>query len=107
MNPSLADFATQRSLKFFEKMKIEASFLELPAATWYQHENYQKGEKRVKLLKIVNDLAERGVQLCEQYCKILTKNEEEREFIMQTVEKNRKAIQTDCTKKQLMLALKH
>ncbi|XP_039431258.1 uncharacterized protein LOC120414217 isoform X2 [Culex pipiens pallens] len=106
INPTLADFATQRSLKFFGKMKIEASFLEYPAATWPQNEQYREGEKRVKLLKIVNDLAERGVKLCEEYCKILTKNDEEREFILQVVEKNRKAIGTDCTKKQLQQTLK-
>lgn len=87
-------------------MKIEASFLEYPAATWPQNEQYREGEKRVKLLKIVNDLAERGVKLCEEYCKILTKNDEEREFILQVVEKNRKAIGTDCTKTQLQQTLK-
>ena len=42
-------------------------------------------------MRVVNDTAERGVKLFEEYNSLLTNDEEEKQFILQVVEANRKA----------------
>ena len=43
-------------------------------------------------IKVTSDLAERGVKLMEEYNKILTNDEEQRQYLLQTVKKCRSAI---------------
>ena len=49
-----------------------------------------EGKDFVSNLKIVNDAAERGVKLNQDYAAILTENEEQRRSLLQIVEKHRK-----------------
>ena len=44
----------------------------------------------VKTVKVVNDAAERGVKLAQDYATILTKDDDMRAMILQGVEKNRR-----------------
>jgi hypothetical protein len=44
---------------------------------------------KVKSLKVVNDAAERGVALIQTFNGILTNQEEEKQFLLQVVEKHR------------------
>jgi len=43
----------------------------------------------IRTLRIVDDTAERGVKLVEEYNSLLTNDEEEKQFILQVVEANR------------------
>jgi len=63
------------------------------------------GRERVGKLRAVNDTAERGVKLFDDYNRLLTNNEEEKQFLLQVVEANRKAIPTQTTKKAAVDAI--
>lgn len=99
---SLADFTSKRSATIFEKLSIDGSFCERPPNSWADLEAFKEGMRVVKNLKVVNDVAERGVKLCEEFNKVFTKNEGENQRVLQVVELNRKTIKTDCTKAELL-----
>lgn len=50
---------------------------------------------------MVNDSAERGVKLIQEYNKIITNNEEEKQYLLQIVEDNRKSIKSNATKEHI------
>jgi len=47
-------------------------------------------KKIVKNLKVVNDIAERGVKLFEKFNNLLTNNEEKKQLFLQVVGANRR-----------------
>ena len=49
--------------------------------------------------------AERGVKLFEDFNHLLTNNEEEKQFVLQAVEANRKSIPSQTTKKSVVDAV--
>ena len=51
---------------------------------------------------MVNDTAETGVKLFEEFNQLITNNEEEKRFLLQVVEANRKAVPTQTTKKSVI-----
>ena len=55
-------------------------------------------------LRVVNDTAERDVKLFEEFNQLITNDEEEKQFLLQVVEANRKAIPTQTTKKSAIAA---
>lgn len=67
---------------------------------------YIRGEKIVQNLKVVNDIAERGVKLFEEFNKLLTNDEEEKQLLLQAVEANRKWVPTQTTKQAVVDSLK-
>ncbi|KAG7162744.1 Heterogeneous nuclear ribonucleoprotein U-like protein 1-like 2 [Homarus americanus] len=46
---------------------------------------YCKAQKKLKTMKVVNDVAERGVALIQDYIHVITKDEEQRQFLLQVV----------------------
>lgn len=99
---SLEHFATKRTAELFPRLKICQSFLSLSPEKWEDNIEYKNGRERVRQLKVVNDTAERGVQLIQQYNKLLTNNEDDKQFLLQIVEANRNAIHTNATKKSVI-----
>lgn len=63
-------------------------------------------KKITKNLKVVNDIAERGVKLFEEFNKLLTNDEEEKQLLLQVVEANRKWVPTKTTKQAVVESLK-
>ena len=59
----------------------------------------------MKQLRVVNDTAERGVKLFEEFNNLLTHDEEENQFMLQVVEANRKAVPTQTAKKSVIHCL--
>ncbi|KAG7158403.1 hypothetical protein Hamer_G029709 [Homarus americanus] len=51
---------------------------------------YCKAQKKLKTMKVVNDVAERGVALIQDYIHVITKDEEQRQFLLQVVSDHRK-----------------
>ncbi|GBP30652.1 hypothetical protein EVAR_76197_1 [Eumeta japonica] len=98
---TLEAFVTQRTLKSLSALDIKDSFLELPTDTWNDNDDYLQGKNCLKKLRVVNDTAERGVKLFEDYNTILTKNEDEKQFLLHVVEENRKIVSTETSKKEL------
>ena len=73
--------------------------------SWNDIEAYQKGKYRIKKLRVVNDTAVRAVKLFEEFNTLLTNDEEEKQFLLQVVEANRKVVTTEATKTSVIAAL--
>ena len=101
----LGDFATQRTLTLLSRLKIGDSFLTLPPEKWIENNDYKQGRERIQQLRVVNDTAERGVKLFEEFNRLITNDEEEKQFLLQVVESNRKAIPSHTTKKSAVDAV--
>lgn len=60
-----------------------------------------RNERFFNHLAVVNDVAERGVALIEEYNKCLTKNEEQLQYLLLVISEYRKKY-PNCNKKTLM-----
>jgi hypothetical protein len=102
---SLGDFASRRTASLFTRLQIPDWFLTVAPHDWCQDEMYQRGREQVKALHVVNDTAERGVKLFEEYNQLITHDEEEKQLLLQVVEANRKAVPTEITKRAVVAAV--
>lgn len=50
---------------------------------WKDDENYKKARDVVAELKVVNDTAERGVKLMDEFNSKFTKNEDQKQYLLQ------------------------
>ncbi|KAG0724105.1 hypothetical protein GWK47_041316 [Chionoecetes opilio] len=66
-------------------------FLDLPPDSWQMDEGFQRSSQIVRNLAVVNDHAERGVALIQEFNGSLTKDEEQLQFLLQVVADHRKA----------------
>ena len=87
---AIASFVTSSSLRFFEILKLPSDFLRADPQEWESRSDYQTAAKYVRALKVVNDCAERGVALMQNYNSILTKNEDQKQFLLQVVEQHQR-----------------
>nr|XP_042913418.1 uncharacterized protein LOC122273416 [Parasteatoda tepidariorum] len=87
---SLYDFVNEKSWMIFKSLNIQGHFLHSSPSEWKKFDSYHDGEKKVKCLKTVNDCAERGAALITDYNKLITKDEEQKQFLLQVVESYRK-----------------
>lgn len=94
---SISDFVTPNSLFIFKHFNLPYEFLNTELHTWESNPEYQKCLDTFKKLKVVNDIAERGVALTEKFNEALTHNEDERQKIFQAVQHHRSQYPV-CTK---------
>lgn len=80
---------------------MDSDWLLLPPKHWAKCNSYNKAAVFVKNCKVVNDLSERAIKLITDFASTLTKDEEQRQFILQVVEKHRKDV-PDFTKESLL-----
>ncbi|XP_025424335.1 uncharacterized protein LOC112693458 [Sipha flava] len=78
-----------KSWKLFQRFKISFNFLREDPSTWKALDEYIQAKEILSALKVVNDTAERGVKLMEEYNEKFTKNEDEKQFILQVVREYR------------------
>ena len=97
----LNDFVTSHTKVFFEILGFPCSFLESNAENWDSNDEYLKARETVMNMKVTNDLAERGVKLMEEYNKILTNDEQQKQYLLQIVKKFRSSL-PDKNKKTIM-----
>uniref|UniRef100_A0A8D8UVV6 Uncharacterized protein n=2 Tax=Cacopsylla melanoneura TaxID=428564 RepID=A0A8D8UVV6_9HEMI len=83
-------FITNKTKKFFSRFGLNTAFLKLPPSMWQEDESYMFSKNIVQKIKTVNDTAERGVKLIQEYNSVLTKNEDQRQFALQIVSEYRK-----------------
>ena len=83
-------FICAESKTFFSRFSISTDFLTHCPSTWKDDINFQRGLQIVKSIVVVNDVAERGVKLIQEYQNILSKDEEEKQCILQIVSDHRK-----------------
>lgn len=88
-NKNLQDFVSKNSMKFFERLKFFTDFLHVDPSEWNERLDWQKGNETCKSIHVVNDSAERGVKLFTDYNEILTKNEDQKLFIVKVVKRYR------------------
>ena len=69
---------------------LQADWLYLSPDLWPSNECFQEVKDFVSNLKVVNDTAERGLKVNQDYAAILTENEVQRISLLQIVEKHRK-----------------
>ena len=83
-------------------MEIKQSFLQKSPEEWNEDPDYQEGRTRIKSLHMNNDKAFSRVMLFKEFNNLLINNEEEKQFLLQVVEANRKAIPVQSTKKSVI-----
>ena len=90
-NLQLHDFVSKKSRDLFEKMDLPDAFLEVHPETWEDREDFKKSLRILKAMNVVNDHAERGVSLIQEYSNSITKNEDQLQFLLQVVQEHRRA----------------
>lgn len=93
-------FVSSETLDLFKIFNLDTEFLLNDPSTWKENSSYQRALKTVSKLRVVNDTAERGIKLIEDYNSVLTTNEEQKQFVLQIVSDYRK-IFPDCKKETL------
>lgn len=83
-------FITTTTAKFFAVLGLSQNFLQDYPSEQNQDEQYVRGNKDVNSLKVVNDLAERGVALMQEFNSSLTRNKQQKQFLLQVIEDHRK-----------------
>ena len=68
---------------------------------WKDDISYQNALKKIRNLKITNDVAERAVALANKCSGKRTKNEDQFQSLVQTIHSNRKKLPT-CKKKNFL-----
>lgn len=86
---NISDFVTPNSSFIFKQFNLSCEFLNTELHTWESNPDYQKCIDTFKKLKVVNDIAERGVALSQKFNEALTHNEDERQKIFQSVQNHR------------------
>lgn len=74
---------TNNSKKLFDRFEISQDFLQLDPMYWKDQDSYKKGRKIMSSLRVVNDTAERGVKLMEEFNSKFTNNESQKQFVLQ------------------------
>lgn len=90
----ISDFVSSNTLKFFDRFGMSTGFLKVDPSQWGSNEEYMKSLEVCESIHVVNDTAERAVKLFSQYSQILTKNEEEKQFIVNTIQNYRSEYQS-------------
>jgi len=80
---SLDKFVLKSSFKTLRLLNIPSDCLQENSSGWNQNEEFIARMNIVKHLQVVNDLAERGVKLMSDFTDTATKDENQKQFILQ------------------------
>ena len=72
------------------RFSISTDFLHKDPSTWKDNFSYKSGIEKLEKIYVVNDVAERGVKLILDYNNIFTKDEIEKQCVLQIVVEHRK-----------------
>jgi len=87
---TIADFVSSASHRIFEAFSINMDFLDTDPSEWEDMPSYQSSQQALCGIATVNDFAERGVALIQDYNQLLTKDEQQRQYLLQVVESHRR-----------------
>ena len=90
VDAGLSGLITKGTIYFFERFQINADFLIESPSSWPENIHFKEGLEIVKSLKVVNDVAERGVKLITYFNNHLTKDKEQKQYVLRGVHKCRK-----------------
>lgn len=94
------DFVTKRSALLFQQMCLPDAFLQVDPEIWEDQETFCKALEIVKSIQVVNDHAERGIALIQEFCGKITYCETQLQYLLQVVEEHRRTY-PDCKKQSL------
>ena len=72
-----------KSCKLFKRFGISSDYLKMDPSEWNNNPAYKSVKITIDSLQIVNDTAERGVKLMEDFNDKFTKNESQKQFLLQ------------------------
>lgn len=87
---NLEDFVTAKSMTLIQMMELPNGFLAVDPDLWEDRDDYKQAAETVESLKVVNDHAERGVALIQEYSGLITHDETQLQFLLQVVEDHRR-----------------
>lgn len=87
---TVVSYVTSATQSFFEILGLDASFLTLGPRRWPNTKGYTLNASGVKELHTVKEFAERGIAQMHDFNLPLTKDEEQRQFLFQVVEKHKR-----------------
>ena len=73
---------------FLQKLGLQDGFLDADPTTWLELEDFQTAAAFVQGIVVINDHAEQGVTLTQQYNRSLTQDEEQLQFLLQIVSRH-------------------
>ena len=85
----LVDLVGPKSWTAFSKF-VDTEWLQKPVNTWQDDPGYETMFYQMRHLKVVNDLAERGVKLVSDFAKTITHDEDQKQCLYQVVEDHRR-----------------
>ena len=74
----------------FSLLNLSSEWLESPPSQWEKDPDYKVMEKFAKTVKLVNDVAERGVKMADDYSNCFTKDSEKRKKLVMAVQNHRR-----------------
>jgi len=90
LEKEIEDFVCVKTNNLFKRFAINTDFLKLDPSTWRSNEDFQKSIVLLKKIPVINDVAERGVKLIEEYNDKITKDESQKQYLLQVVSDYRK-----------------
>ena len=99
-NNEFPSLLTPGTRTFFIRFSISTDFLNKDPSVW-KDPGCESGIERLKKIVLVNDVAERGEKLIQDHNNIVTKEETQKQFVLQIVAADRKKYATkSCLMKQ-------
>lgn len=81
-----------KSWQLFRLLRLDSSWMNLTPTQWVTDAAYNEAAMFVHNCRVVNDMAERAVKLITDFAGTITKDELQRQYLLQTVEKHRREI---------------
>lgn len=106
-NTHISDFISSETINFFKiigKEEIKIDFYCENPDKWNENPQYSRLKKVARSLCVVNDPAERAVGLISDFNASATSNEEQKQYLLQVIEKHRRdfpSTSTSSIKEQL------
>lgn len=91
----LEDYVTEKTTHLFDALatngKAEAEiFMSKAPAAWSEDPGYLRLKQRAQMLRVTNDCAERGIALIQRYNSTITRDEDQKQYLLRVVYKHRK-----------------
>jgi len=80
---SLDGFVTENTKTFLEILGVPPGFMDIDPREWPENDSYVSALATVKYLRVINDTAERGVALAEEYKDKLTSDGDHKRALYQ------------------------
>lgn len=85
----LSHFVSYKTKSLFSNFELQTDFFELDPSEWVNSDEYNTASEFFQNLFVVNDSAERGVKFMKDYNRILARDEEEWQLVLQAADRYR------------------